>query len=173
LLTANYIHFELDHLVGNIIFYLLCAFLIILLEGSRKRFLLMYFVILIAAPIPISIYTILVIPWSLIICGFSISVYCLFGYSIYLISSFVSLTSTMMKKKGFLTSLLAFSLVFFTLSLLIMISFLYQPFMQNGKIVHVPGHALSFMLGSLLPLSEKVLKRDKNYEIKGKIYKSC
>ncbi|MEM2703476.1 MAG: hypothetical protein QXR45_09975 [Candidatus Bathyarchaeia archaeon] len=124
------------------------------------------------APILISIYTIVVIQWSLTICGFSISAYCLFGYSIYLISSFVSLTLTMMKK-GPLTSLLAFSLVFFTLFLLTMISFLYQPFMQNGKIVHVPGHALSFMLGSLLPLSEKALKRDKNYEIKGKIYKSC
>ncbi|MEM0104334.1 MAG: hypothetical protein QW743_05725 [Candidatus Methanomethylicia archaeon] len=63
-------------------------------------------------------------------------------------------------KKVSLTSLLAFSLVFFTLFLLIMISFLYQPFMQSGKRVHVPGHALSFMLGSLLSLSEKVLKRD-------------
>ncbi|MEM2703707.1 MAG: hypothetical protein QXR45_11165, partial [Candidatus Bathyarchaeia archaeon] len=136
-----------------------------LLEGSRKRFLLMYFVILIVAPILISIYTIVVIQWSLTICGFSVSAYCLFGYSIYLISSSVSLTSTTMKK-GPLTSLLAFLLVFFTLFPLTMISFLYQPFMQNGKIVHVPGHALSFMLGSLLPLSGKVLKRNKDYGIK-------
>jgi len=62
-----------------------------LLESDKRRFLLMYFIILVIAPIFTSIQAIIVIPLNYPVCGFSISVYCLFGYVIYLITDFLSL----------------------------------------------------------------------------------
>lgn len=154
LLTANYIHFEWGHLFGNLIPYFFLAFLTMLLEGNKRRFLFMHFIILIVAPIFASVQAIIVIPSSCPVCGFSISVYCLFGYVIYLISDFLSLILATVRKESLILRLL----VFLALFLFIMGGFLHQPLTQNGKIINVPGHALSFMLGSLLPLSKRVWK---------------
>lgn len=155
LLTSNYVHFTLDHLSSNLIWYFIFMLSIILLESDRKRFLFMLFVTLIIAPISASIWWILLRTGTQsneLNVGFSTSVYCLSGYGLYLtVEFFTELFSG--KSKGYLEYLL-FLVVFVPC----MISFLYGDIISCGRIINVPAHYLGFILRGLLPFLWTVFK---------------
>jgi len=145
LLTSNFVHFEVMHLVPNIASYLVFAFLTMLFEQNKKRFFFMLSVVLVIAPVVSSFLWILAmsgIQPDERTFGFSTSVYCLFGYLVYVFFDFFIGTAS--KKNVYVI----FSVVFVPL----LGSFLYADVVSDGVVVNVLAHYIGFGLGGVFPL---------------------
>lgn len=143
LFTSNYVHFELEHMALNLISYVAYIFLAMAFESDRKRFWAMLLVILIVAPVVASCWWIFIIantPLGGPSIGFSTSVYCSFGYLLYLLTDLIG-------RKYRLFGHMLFLLVFTT----VLISFLFNEIIADGKIINVVAHYLGFVLGGFLP----------------------
>lgn len=148
LLTSNFVHFEVIHLVPNIAIYLVFAFLTMLFEWNKKRFLFMLFVVLVIAPVVSSFLWILAMSGIQPVrtFGFSTSVYCLSGYLVYVFFDFIGTAS---KKNVYVIFLVVF--------VLLLVSFLYADVVSDGVVVNVLAHYIGFVLGGVFPLFWSVL----------------